>query len=115
MRPIRILVLLIGAGCASAPVPSDRVAASEASIRAAEEVGAPGVPPAALHLQLAREQVEVARELIRQHRNERARYMLLRAEADAELALSLAREHAVQADAQRALDQVHGLQQGKTL
>jgi Domain of unknown function (DUF4398) len=115
MRPIRILVFLLGAGCASAPVPSDRVAASEASIRAAEEVGAQRVPAAALHLQLAREQADAARELIRQHQNERARYMLLRAEADAELALSMARGQAMQADAQRALDQVHGLQQGKTL
>ena len=47
--------LLVGAslwGCATTPVPTARVAAAKAAIRASEEVGAAENPRAALHLRL---------------------------------------------------------------
>ena len=112
MKPRMILCLLLGVvGCGSAQVPAERMAASEASIRAADEVGAKNVPTAALHLQFAKEQVEQAKQLIASNDNERARWVLLRAEADAELALVLAREQTMRDSAQKALQQVQEVRQ----
>src|SRR5262245_46503794 len=111
MRHLLILILAAAAGCATAAVPADRMAASQASVRAAAEVGARDVPAAALHLQLAEEQVDQAKLLIKKDYNERARFVLMRAEADAELALALAREQSERAEAQRAIDKVRSLQQ----
>ncbi len=68
------------------------------------------VPSAALHLQLAKEQVEQARALIKRNENERAKYVLARAAADAELAVALAREKTMSDEAQKALEQVQSLQ-----
>ena len=57
------LPLLI-VGCAGAEVPAQKVTDSRAAIRAAEEVGAKQHPQAALHLELARDQVALAQNLI---------------------------------------------------
>ena len=51
------------AGCASS-VPQERLQSAAAAIRAAEEVGADRQPQAALHLQLAKEQMSQANRLI---------------------------------------------------
>jgi len=111
MRRIGMTMLFaLAAACASAPAPTDRVASSQASIRAAEEMGAHNVPTAALHLQLANEELDQSRQLIRAGRNDRARTLLMRAEADAELALTLARESSMRAQAQQAMEHVHALQ-----
>ena len=48
------------------------------------------VPQAALHLKLAEEQLLAAKALIRDNDNKRAEYVLMRAQADAELAIALA-------------------------
>jgi predicted transcriptional regulator len=98
------------AACGGTQVPTEHVAQSEASIRAAEEVGAKSVPTAALHLQLAKEQFEQAKVLIKNNENERAKYVLARAAADAELAVALARESAMHDEAQKAYEQVQSLQ-----
>jgi pyridoxal biosynthesis lyase PdxS len=99
------------AGCASTPLPADQMASAQASIRAAGEVGAHDVPQAALHLQLAKEQVEHAKQLIKQDDNERARYVLARAESDAELALAEARDRAESDQADQALREAQSLEQ----
>ncbi len=112
----KISILAFGAlaACgAGSPVPHDTMAASEGSIRAAEEVGASDVPTAALHLQFAREQTETAERLMKKGDNERARYVLLRAQADAELAVTLSREDAARIEAEKAMEQVQALQTGK--
>ena len=72
-------------------VPTERLQSSAAAIRAAEEVGAADVPQAALHLQLAKEQSERAKKLIADGKREEATFTLMRAEADANLALALKR------------------------
>lgn len=95
--------------CASSPVPADRLAQSQAAVRSAHEVGAENVPPAALHLKVANEELEMARRLISDGDNKRAEYILLRAESDANAALALAREAEARADAQRTIDQVQKL------
>ena len=96
-------------GCATAPEPTERVASTQAAIRSAEEVGAKQVPQAALHLQLAHEQADRAKQLIQAGDNERAGYILMRAESDAELALAMARESSLRSDAQHALERVRAL------
>ncbi len=86
---------------------------SAATIRAAQEVGASEVPQAALHVQLAREQAEQAKGLLEQGERERAESLFARAQADADLALALAREDVDKVAAQQALDNVRTLQARK--
>jgi len=74
-------------------------------------MGAEKVPPASLHLQLAKEQEEQAKKLLNQGDKKRADVLLIRSQADAELALALAREAPASAEAQRALDRVKQLEQ----
>lgn len=94
------------AACASSPVPADRLAKSTAAIRSAHEVGAEKVPNAALHLKVANEELQIAKQLIADGDNRRAEYVLLRAQVDADTALQLARENQARADAQRTIDEV---------
>jgi hypothetical protein len=102
--------LFIGAGCA-AGVSNEKVAATDSSIRAAEELGAPKVPQAALHLQLAKEENEHAQKFIKDGDPRHAEGQLMRAQADAELALALARESPMQVEAQQEADKARSLQQ----
>jgi Spy/CpxP family protein refolding chaperone len=74
------------------PPPTERIASAEAALRGAAEVGASRVPRAALHLKLAEEQIDKAKRYIQDGYNQRAELALRRAQADAELALVLARE-----------------------
>ena len=106
-----LVAVMVGSGCAGTPVPAERLASAEAGIRAAAEVGAEGVPQAALHLKMARDQVAVARTLVVNGDNDRAALVLSRAETDAELALALARESAARADASAVLAQIQTLRQ----
>jgi hypothetical protein len=99
-------------GCTSSPVPNGKVASSEAAIRAAQETGSRDVPQAALHLKLAEEQLEQAKKLIRNDENERAGYVLARAESDAELAVALSRAEGAKARAGTALDNVRAVRSG---
>ena len=108
-----LLLALPITACGGYAVPTERMVSSEAALRGAQEVGAQNVPQAALHLRLAEEQITKAKALINDGDNERADYVLLRAKADAELALALAKEANAKADAQRALDQVKSMQGGQ--
>jgi hypothetical protein len=113
MKPFHLaLAVALGvAGCASAPAPTARMASSQATIRAAEAVGAERVPRAALHLKYARDQVAEAQTLIRADENERAAAVLQRAEADAELALALTKEAQMRGEAQRAVAEASAARQ----
>jgi hypothetical protein len=101
-----ISILALGAGCATYPKPIDSLAASEASVRAAQEVGAQKVPPAALQYELASEELGRAQMLLKDGENEKANGWLLRARADAELAIALTKEAKAQTDAQAAQQQL---------
>ena len=104
------LGLLFVAACGgSAPVPATAVTESKSAIRAAEEVGAQNVPKAALHLKMARDQVATAEALISDGENEEAALVLDRAEVDAELAIALAREAGLRAQAAEARAKVQKL------
>ena len=73
------------AGCAT-HASTERIATSQSAIAAAQAVGAPSVPQASLHLQLAREQFTEAQSLNARGEGKRAEGLLYRAQADAELA-----------------------------
>ena len=90
-------------GCAAIQIPTDRLERNEASIRSAEELGAQNVPAARLQLEMAKDQTIVAKRLAADG-DERAVLVLARAEADAELALGLASEVSVHADAVKATE-----------
>lgn len=97
-------------GCGSSPKPVAQLSSSEGAIRGAQEAGAAEVPDATLHVKLAQEQREDALKLLNAGDNHRASMMLARAEADAELAIALARSANAAADAQKAADTVEALQ-----
>jgi len=96
----------IVAGCANAPLRTER---STSGIRAAEEAGAAKVPQAALHLQLAKEELESARLLAAKGEKEQADSMLTRAEADAELAVALSHKDAEKSEAMAAVERARQL------
>ncbi len=106
-------VLLVSFGTAacggSYPAPTEKMANTTAAVRAAEEVGGNKEPQAALHLKLAEEQLEQAKKLMAEEDNKRADYILMRADADAELAVALAREASAKAEAQKARDDLAAL------
>jgi hypothetical protein len=90
---------------ASFPEPTQRLADAESAQRSAMEVGANTQPAAQLHLKLADEQMTKAKALIKEGDNRSADFMLVRAKADSELALALAREQNAKKEAQQATDQ----------
>jgi hypothetical protein len=106
------LTVLFGAACAStSTAPNEKAETSSAAIRAAEEVGATHNPKAALHLQLAKEQFEHAAKLTDKKDKERADGLLMRAQADAELSLALARSEDEKAQARSAVDKMKTLKE----
>lgn len=92
------------AGCGGAAPPVRAQSDASAALRAAQEVGAEQTPQAAYHLELAREQIRTADALIERGRMDDASRALMRAKADAELAISLSRE----SDARRSAEQTRG-------
>lgn len=106
---VLLVAPLFAIGCGGAPPPTARMASSEAAIRAAREVGAQSDPKAAFHLKLAQEERDKAEAAMKDGKNEEAEGLLMRAEADAELALALARSAQMKAEAQKAVDSVEEL------
>jgi hypothetical protein len=94
------------AGCGSSEVPAKQMAESEAAIRAASEVGAQDNPQAALHLKLAKDRYAQAQALSKQGDQDAAKMSLEKAEADADLALSLTRKEQAAAKADQAKRQL---------
>ena len=105
---VAVMAIAIVVGCANAPL---RTEASTSGIRAAEEAGAAKLPQASLHLQLAKEELELAKALAKKGEKESAQSMLLRAEADAELAVVLSHEDAEKSEATAAVERVRQLRQ----
>lgn len=106
---VAIAATAIIAGCSSAPLRTTE--ATTSGIRAAEEAGAAKVPQASLHLQLAKEELELAKKLTAKGDKEEAASMLLRAEADAELAVALSHGDKEKAEALAAIERVRLLRQ----
>lgn len=104
------LALFAMVGCGGSALPPAKVTETQSAISAAEAVGAESHPQGALHLKLARDQMQQAQSLLRDDQEEEARLVLERARVDAELALVLTREVRMRAEAQQALDQVRELE-----
>jgi hypothetical protein len=113
--PIALLgsVLVALAACGSSvPPPNTEWEAASNDVGHAESGGAPSVPDARLHLQLAREDLQKSKELINKD-NRRALRLVELGRAEAQLALSLAKAQQAQdqaRQAQAALQQVKGVQ-----
>jgi hypothetical protein len=81
-----------GACGASVPPPTQRMADAESAERSARELGANDEPAAQLSLKLAQEQIGQAKTAMADDENAKAESLLVRAKADAELAIAQARE-----------------------
>ena len=106
---ISSLAVLAMSACASIQIPQERLEREQASVRGAEELGASTVPSAKLHLQLAKDQTETAKRMAADG-DERTILVMARAEADAELALVLAREVQTHRDAMQATEDLKAVQ-----
>ena len=107
-----MIAVAAAAGCASAPLKTE---ASTSGIRAAEEVGASKVPRAALHLQLAKEELANAEKLAKKGDRLEAASLLMRAESDAEIAVALSREDSGKKEGQAAIERVRQLRKDNQL
>lgn len=101
-----LVTFVAAAGCTTMPLKTE---SSNSAIRAAEEVGAADVPQASLYLQMAKEEVELAKKLSKNGDRERAVSMLHRADADAELAVMLSHSDAELQEAEAAKERVRQL------
>ncbi len=99
---IVVAVAIAAAACGGSAIPTDRLARAQGAIQSAHSMGAQQDPTAALHLRLANENLTRGKQLIANGENERAAYVLMRAEADANLARSLVNEAHARAEADRA-------------
>jgi hypothetical protein len=110
LAPSSLVVACLGSACGGGyPEPRNQLTESETAARAAEMAGARNSPQSALHLKRAREQIDSGRALMQEGENERAEWVLRRAQADADLALSLATEETQRkkaAEAKEALEQL---------
>jgi Domain of unknown function (DUF4398) len=111
MRPFKLWIstLTLLCACGGAELNQTRATDVQASVMAAEQVGAADQPKAALHLQLAKEQIEAAKRLAADGDQSNSNLMLDRAKVDAELALQLARTEHEQASARQAWEKIHEL------
>jgi hypothetical protein len=96
------LLAVVTAACGSSlPPPNDEYSAAQADVGRAESGGAPNVPDAKLHLQLAQEDLQKAKSLIEQD-NRRAGDLIAVARVEAQLALSLAKQQLAEEQARKA-------------
>ena len=100
-----IVVATVSSACgASLPPPTQRLAEAQSAERSARELGANSEPTAQLSLKLADEQIALAQKAMSNGDNNRADSLLIRARADAELAVVLAHEKGANAAVQVAVD-----------
>ena len=108
---ILITTLWLALGCAgSHPPPTQQMADVQSANRGATELGAQKNPRAELHLKLAEEQLDLARKAVANDDNERATSLLMRAKADAELAVALTREDNAKVQETKAIERAEGQQ-----
>ncbi len=98
------LIPIFAVGCGSYPAPTARMATSESAVRAAHEVNADKDPQGALHMKLAQEEIDQAKQLMTDGDNKRAEFVLLRADADGELAVALARASLAKTEAAKSTE-----------
>ena len=102
--PVTVAVGALVAACTSAvPPPNDQWSAAQVEVGRAQAGGAPAVPDAKLHLQLAQEDLLKAKALIGND-NRRAGTLIVLASTEAQLASTLAQAAQAGDEAQQARD-----------
>ncbi len=104
--PIVLLTAVTAACGSSFPPPNDEYSAAQADVGRAESGGAPSVPDARLHLQLAQEDLQKSKGLIDSGDNKRAADLIAVARVEAQLALSLAKQLQAEDQARKAQSDV---------
>ena len=104
IRLLMIAAPLVWACGAAFPPPTQRMADAQSAERSARELGADSEPAAQLSLKLAQDQIAQAKAAMSHGENEHADALLIRAKADAELAIAQARERVARGDTQEAVD-----------
>jgi hypothetical protein len=99
-----VAVPLFWACGATFPPPTQRLAEAQSAERSATELGANNEPGAKLSLKLAQDQIALANKAMSDGEHQRADSLLIRAKADAELAIVQAREKGAKLDGQKAVD-----------
>jgi len=100
---IAMFASLVWACGASFPPPTQRMADAQSAERSAKELGATDEPVAKLSLKLAQEQIAMAAKAMTDGDNQRADALLIRAKADAELAVAQAREKNARIETEKAV------------
>lgn len=85
------------------PPPTQRLAEAQAAERSARELGANSEPAAQLSLKLADDQIASGQKAMADGDNKRAESLLIRAKADAELAIVQSREKGANVEVRRAV------------
>lgn len=106
--PLSNLPLLLAVpfawGCgASFPPPTQRLADAQSVERSAREVGADSAPAAQLSLKHTQDQIAKAQDAMAAGDNQRADALLIRAQADGELALAQTREKMAHSERKEAV------------
>ena len=102
------LFALLGIGCATIPPQPLKYDRSQETIHEAAALGAERVPTARLHLQRANTQLDLARQM-ENAKDTRAALMLACAQADAEVAVALAREAAMHREVVQSASEIANL------
>jgi hypothetical protein len=118
MKATLLLLTTVGllsssVGCGGPPPPDEGMRRATAAARTASELGAEREPQAQVHLKRANDQINEAQSLMKDGKNKRAETVLEVAEAEAELAVMLAKENTSRAGATEAQDKVKSLKGGK--
>ncbi len=100
---------LLAGGCASKQLPQQQLLDTNAAIDTAKEVDDGQTAAVDLHIKLAQDQLEIARKMLDEGEEERAKRMLDRAQADAEVALAKARAAENKAAATEAWSEISDL------
>lgn len=104
------LAVLLATGCAAQQLPQQQLLDTNAALDSAQEIDAGETPTVDLHIKFAEDQLTLAKSLIEDGKEEEAKRMLDRAQADAELALAKARTQRSRNSATDAWNEVHELQ-----
>lgn len=110
-----LLMTSLGVGCVaqqSAQVPPQAYVKPRQTIAAVDEMEPENNPNAKLYLQLAKREVDRADRYMKNGEEDKARLALLRAEADAQLALSLMKEAKTQQEAEAIEAEIDEMQSG---
>ena len=104
LLPVSLALGGLVAGCTSVvPPPNDQWSAAQVEVGRAQAGGAPAVPDAKLHLQLALEDLQKGKELIGRD-NRRAGTVIALARTEAQLSATLTQEALARSSAQQALE-----------